>query len=89
MCRRHGCKQFGQAGRTGKTGGKRLIFPAKSGTHQGRWCYSSLKASVQDSVTGNLERTRAYKKILIVSGERRGESTGQSLIIRRRMSGKC
>lgn len=61
-----------------KLGGKRHKFPAKGGTHSGRWCSGSLKASVQDSVTSNLEDTKSNKKILIVSGERRGESTGRS-----------
>ena len=59
-------------------GGKRHKFPAKGGTHQGRWCSGSLKAAVQDSVTSNLAKTRTDKKILIVSGERRGESVGRS-----------
>ena len=61
-----------------KLGGKRLKFPAKGGTHQGRWCSGNLKAAVQDSVTSSLEKTKVNKKILIVSGERRGESTGRS-----------
>lgn len=61
-----------------RLGGKRLKFPAKGGTHQGRWCSGNLKAAVQDSVTSNLETTKEYKKILIVSGERRGESAGRS-----------
>lgn len=61
-----------------KLGGKRLKFPAKGGTHQGRWCSGNLKAAVQDSVTSSLDKTRANKKILIVSGERRGESAGRS-----------
>lgn len=59
-------------------GGKRHKFPAKSGTHQGRWCSGNLKAAVQDSITANIEETRSDKKILIVSGERRGESAGRS-----------
>ena len=59
-------------------GGKRHKFPAKGGTHQGRWCSGNLKAAVQDSVTANLEETKQDKKILIVSGERRGESAGRS-----------
>lgn len=59
-------------------GGKRMKFPAKGGTHQGRWCSGNLKAAVQDSVTSNLENTRSDKKILIVSGERRGESAGRA-----------
>lgn len=59
-------------------GGKRHKFPAKGGTHSGRWCSGNLKAVVQDSVTANLEETKHDKKILIVSGERRGESAGRS-----------
>lgn len=54
-------------------GGKRHKFPAKGGTHSGRWCSGNLKAAVQDSVTANLEETKRDKKILIVSGERRGD----------------
>ena len=59
-------------------GGKRHKFPAKGGTHSGRWCSGNLKAAVQDSVTANLEETKHDKKILIVSGEKRGESAGRS-----------
>ena len=59
-------------------GGKRHKFPAKGGTHQGRWCSGNLKAAVQDSVTANLDKTKSDKKILIVSGERRGESSGRA-----------
>ena len=62
-----------------KLGGKRHKFPAKGRTHQGRWCSGNLKAAVQDSVTSNLKATKADKKILIVSGERRGESTGRAM----------
>lgn len=61
-----------------KMGEKRHKFPAKSGSHQGRWCSGSLKASVQDSVTSNLNKTSSNVKILIVSGERRGESAGRA-----------
>ncbi|MCR5720024.1 MAG: phosphoadenosine phosphosulfate reductase family protein [Lachnospiraceae bacterium] len=61
-----------------KIGGKRHKFPAKGTTHQGRWCSGALKAAVQDSVTSNLEKTKENIKILVVSGERRGESTGRS-----------
>lgn len=61
-----------------RLGGKRHKFPAKGGTHQGRWCSGNLKAAVQDSVTSNLEKTKSDKKILIVSGERRGESSGRA-----------
>lgn len=59
-------------------GGKRHKFPAKGSTHQGRWCSGNLKAAVQDSVTSNLDKTKNDKKILIVSGERRGESSGRA-----------
>ena len=59
-------------------GGKRHKFPAKSGTHQGRWCSGNLKAAVQDSVTSNLKKTKSNVKVLVVSGERRGESPGRS-----------
>jgi len=58
--------------------GKREKFPAKSGCHQGRWCSGTLKAEVQSSVTTNLDKTQSDTKILIVSGERRGESTGRA-----------
>lgn len=61
-----------------KLGGKRLKFPAKGTTHQGRWCSGSLKAAVQDTVTSNLAKTRENVKILVVSGERRGESSGRA-----------
>lgn len=61
-----------------KIGGKRGKFPAKSSTHNGRWCSGALKASVADSVVSNLSSTSENKKILIVSGERRGESAGRS-----------
>ena len=61
-----------------KMGGKRLKFPAKGGTHQGRWCSGNLKAAVQDSVTASMEKTRKDTRLLIVSGERRGESAGRS-----------
>lgn len=63
----------------GKIGGKRLKFPAKGSTHQGRWCSGNLKAAVQDSVTSNLEKTKSNTKVLVVSGERRGESKGRSM----------
>jgi 3'-phosphoadenosine 5'-phosphosulfate sulfotransferase (PAPS reductase)/FAD synthetase len=59
-------------------GGKRMKFPAKGTPHQGRWCSDVLKNSVQQSVTSNLAETRSDKKILVVSGERRGESPGRS-----------
>lgn len=58
--------------------GYRMKFPAKTGDLSRRWCSGNLKAAVQDSVTANLEETKHDKKILIVSGERRGESAGRS-----------
>ncbi len=61
-----------------EVGGKRHKFPAKGGTHQGRWCSGNLKAAVQDSVTSNLDKTKENVKILVCSGERRGESAGRS-----------
>ena len=67
-----------QLGELEEIGGKRQKFPAKGGTHQGRWCSGNLKAAVQDSVTANLDKTSKNVKILVVSGERRGESTGRS-----------
>ncbi len=65
-------------GKLEEAGGKRGKFPAKGSTHQGRWCSGSLKAAVQDSVTSNLDKTKENTKVLIVSGERRGESKGRS-----------
>lgn len=67
-----------QLGELERLGGKRHKFPAKGSTHQGRWCSGNLKAAVQDSVTSNLERTKSDVKVLVVSGERRGESKGRS-----------
>lgn len=61
-----------------RIGGKRHKFPAKSGTHQGRRCSGNLKAAVQDSVTANLSDTKKDTKVLVVSGERRGESAGRA-----------
>jgi len=61
-----------------RIGGKRQKFPAKGGTHDGRWCSGNLKAAVADSVVSNLDKTKQNTKILIVSGERRGESVGRS-----------
>lgn len=61
-----------------KEHGCRMKFPAKGSGAMGRWCSSSLKSSVQDSVTINLQKTKENTKILVVSGERRGESAGRS-----------
>lgn len=73
-----------------KAYGYRRKFPAKSADLSKRWCSTYLKISVADSVISNLERLGAWKpqtgrqtgkkekKILIVSGERRGESASRS-----------
>ena len=58
--------------------GKRLKFPAKGSPQSGRWCSGALKMQVQGSVTANLENTKSNTKILVVSGERRGESAGRA-----------
>jgi len=58
--------------------GHRMKFPAKSAYLSRRWCSAYLKISVADSVIRNLEQIKADKKILLVSGERRGESVGRS-----------
>lgn len=57
--------------------GKRGKFPAKSGNLSVRWCSAYLKIAVADSVIRNLESCSG-SRILIVSGERRGESAGRS-----------
>ena len=58
--------------------GCRLKFPAKSQDLSKRWCSAYLKIAVADSVMSNLETTRTDARILIVSGERRGESAGRA-----------
>ena len=58
--------------------GKRLKFPAKGSPQSGRWCSGALKMQVQGSVTADLKKTRDKAKILVVSGERRGESSGRA-----------
>ena len=58
--------------------GKRGKFPAKGSPQSGRWCSGALKMQVQGSVTADLEKTKANTKILVVSGERRGESAGRA-----------
>lgn len=58
--------------------GKRHKFPAKGSCQSGRWCSGTLKAEVQNTVTANLEKTKKDVKILCVSGERRGESSGRA-----------
>ncbi|WP_199714769.1 phosphoadenosine phosphosulfate reductase domain-containing protein [Roseburia sp. 1XD42-69] len=58
--------------------GYRMKFPAKSGDLSRRWCSAYLKIVVADSVMSNLDKTRENVKVLVVSGERRGESKGRS-----------
>lgn len=58
--------------------GKRHKSPAKGSPDESRWCTGRMKTLVSDNVTVNLEETKANTKILIISGERRGESTGRS-----------
>lgn len=53
---------------------KRHQIPVKSGSRQGCQCGESLK----DGVMSNLENPRQNVKILVVSGERRGESASRS-----------
>lgn len=58
--------------------GERRKFPAKGSCQQGRWCSGTLKASVEQSVTADLQRSGDGVRILVVSGERRDESTARS-----------
>lgn len=58
--------------------GKRLKFPAKSASLSTRWCSAYLKIMVGDTVIANLEETKKDAKILLVSGERRGESNNRA-----------
>ena len=65
--------------------GYRMKFPMKRGDLSRRWCSAYLKIMVADtvlrnmnSVAANLTKTRMDIKLLIVSGERRGESVGRS-----------
>ena len=58
--------------------GRRMKFPAKSGSLATRWCSSILKITVSDSLICNIENLTKDAKILVVSGERRQESTGRA-----------
>lgn len=70
--------------------GYRMKFPAKTGDLSWRWCSAYLKIMVADTVISNLSRLQELGisgeknrksenvKILVVSGERRGESKGRS-----------
>lgn len=59
-----------------KSYGYRMKFPAKAGDLMRRWCSGYLKIDVAAATIRNLETISKDKKILIVSGERRGESSG-------------
>lgn len=65
--------------------GYRHKFPAKTASLATRWCSSALKIDVASSVIAGLDALdelpsdeENFKKVLIVSGERRGESAGRS-----------
>lgn len=58
--------------------GERMKLPAKSGCHQGRWCSGSLKAQVESKLYAAIQGTPEDIRILVVSGERRQESSGRS-----------
>lgn len=58
--------------------GCRMKFPAKTGNLMTRWCSPYLKIDVAATVIRNLQQTKENCKVLIVSGERRGESKGRS-----------
>lgn len=55
-----------------------MKFPAKSGNLMTRWCSPYLKIDVAATVLRNLEEVKENSKVLICSGERRGESAGRS-----------
>lgn len=61
-----------------KESGNRMKFPAKSADLKQRWCTAKLKSHVGDAVTRNLEAVRSNIKLLVISGERRGESVGRA-----------
>ncbi len=61
-----------------KVDGQRMKFPAKSGCHQGRWCSGSLKAQVESKLYSDIDELAQDVKILVISGERRQESTGRA-----------
>ena len=61
-----------------KQDGQRMKLPAKSSCQQGRWCSGSLKAQVEGKLYADIDALAQNTKILVVSGERRQESTGRS-----------
>lgn len=58
--------------------GNRGRLPAKQSCNKGRWCTSDLKAKVENAVTTNLARLQLPIRVLVVSGERRGESANRA-----------
>ena len=68
--------------------GYRMKFPMKTGNLSRRWCSAYLKIMVADTVLRNLHSLEHFGKpdgksgkdtrLLVVSGERRGESAGRS-----------
>ncbi|WP_238726003.1 phosphoadenosine phosphosulfate reductase domain-containing protein [Diplocloster modestus] len=76
-----------RTGELEQIGGKCHKFPAKGSIGNGRWCSAQLKREVADTVirnldelgeNGDLDKTRRDVRVLVVSGERRGESAGRS-----------
>lgn len=70
----------GLVGSTGGTGapGVRLKFPAVAADLQTRWCSSILKIDVAASSITNDPRFKAGGKVLMVTGERRQESSNRA-----------
>lgn len=58
--------------------GQQMKLPVKGGCDVGRWCSGHLKAPVENTVATELPRNADNIQILVVSGERRGESAGRS-----------
>jgi len=58
--------------------GQRMKFPAKGSCRQGRWCSGSLKAQVEGTLYTEIDEMSKDTKILVVSGERRQESSGRA-----------
>lgn len=68
-----------------KSLGYRMKFPAKTGNLMTRWCSAYLKIMVAESVIRTLDKVFKSEsqgdtscRILVVSGERRGESAGRA-----------
>ena len=55
-----------------------MKFPAKGSCRQGRWCSGSLKAQVEGTLYTEIDEMSKDTKILVVSGERRQESSGRA-----------